>query len=110
PRFPRPSYVDALLAQGDQVSCDAARRILESMSRRGLFDHLGGGFARYSVDDHWHVPHFEKMLSDQALLARTYFRAARTSDDFAHFNDVARRTVGFVLEGLRVGAGFASSL
>jgi uncharacterized protein YyaL (SSP411 family) len=110
PRFPRPSYVDALLAVGDDESRDAARRILEAMSRRGLFDHLEGGFARYSVDANWHVPHFEKMLSDQALLARTYFLAARSSPDFAHFAHVARRTVHFVYDNLRVEAGFASSL
>ena len=47
------------------------------MARRGLYDHFGGGFARYSVDGEWHVPHFEKMLSDQALLARCYLDAAR---------------------------------
>ena len=50
------------------------------MSRRGLYDHFGGGFARYSVDGEWHVPHFEKMLSDQALLARCYVDAAREMD------------------------------
>src|SRR5664280_564648 len=54
PRFPRPSYVDALLAHGDDASRAAALRILKAMSRRGLFDHLGGGFARYSVDAKWH--------------------------------------------------------
>ena len=110
PRFPRPSYVEALLAHGDDDAVQAASRILHAMSRGGLFDHVGGGFARYSVDDQWRVPHFEKMLSDQALLARTYFRAARRSPDFAHFEKVARRTVSFVLEELRVDAGFASSL
>ena len=110
PRFPRPSYVDALLAHDDEDARAAARRILEAMSRRGLFDHLAGGFARYSVDARWHVPHFEKMLSDQALLARCYFRASRSSTQFANFADVARRTVDFVLSDLSVEAGFASSL
>jgi hypothetical protein len=110
PRFPRPSYVDALLSQDDGASREAAARILGAMARRGLFDHLDGGFARYSVDAYWHVPHFEKMLSDQALLAATYFRAARTSDTFAPFADVAHRTVDFVLTQLRVPGGFASSL
>ena len=110
PRFPRPSFVDALLVDANDSSRDAARRILHAMSRRGLFDHLGGGFARYSVDAEWHVPHFEKMLSDQALLARTYFLAARESEDFAPFAEVARRTVRFVQEELRVSAGYATSL
>jgi uncharacterized protein YyaL (SSP411 family) len=110
PRFPRPSFVEALLADGHDPSRDAAQRILLAMSRRGLFDHLGGGFARYSVDAQWHVPHFEKMLSDQALLARTYFLAAREGEDFAPFAEVARRTVRFVQEELRVSAGYATSL
>jgi uncharacterized protein YyaL (SSP411 family) len=110
PRFPRPSYVDALLANGDPRSLEAAKCILDAMSRRGLFDHLEGGFARYSVDAKWHVPHFEKMLSDQALLAATYFRASRVSPEFAPYALVARRTVDFVNERLRLDAGFAASL
>ena len=112
PRFPRPSYVTALLASGDAASRDAATRILRAMSRGGLFDHLDGGFARYSVDAHWRVPHFEKMLSDQALLASAYFRAARALDsaDADEYEEVARRTVTFVMDDLRVAHGFASSL
>ena len=77
PKFPRPSYVEALLDFDDHESVAAVTLTLEAMSRRGLYDHVRGGFARYSVDAQWHVPHFEKMLSDQALLARAYFRAAR---------------------------------
>jgi len=71
------------------------------MSRRGIYDHLRGGFARYSVDAEWHVPHFEKMLSDQALLARAYLRAARSMPD----TRVARGrpdTINFVLSDLAV--------
>ncbi len=109
PRFPRPSYVDALLAT-DERSREVAHRILSVMSRRGLFDHLDGGFARYSVDAQWHVPHFEKMLSDQALLARTYFNASRVNEGFALFADVARHTVEFVQQHLRIGGGYAASL
>jgi hypothetical protein len=77
PKFPRPSYVEALLAFDDPRARFAVGQTLDAMSRRGLYDHLRGGFARYSVDAQWHVPHFEKMLSDQALLARTYLRAAK---------------------------------
>ena len=113
PRFPRPSYVSALLAVDDAPSRAAATRILRAMSRGGLFDHLDGGFARYSVDASWHVPHFEKILSDQALLAGAYFRAARalaTTDDGRDCEQVARRTVEFVTRDLRVTQGFASSL
>ena len=110
PRFPRPSFVEALLAVPVGDHLDAALRILRAMSRGGLFDHLAGGFARYSVDAHWRVPHFEKMLSDQALLAATYFGAARRGGEFAVCAEVARATVDFVLTDLRVEGGFSASL
>jgi len=109
PKFPRPSFVDALLDVNDETSRDAITRTLNSMSRRGLYDHFGGGFARYSVDGEWHVPHFEKMLSDQALLARCYERASRVLGQ-PEWHDVALETIAFVVRDLRVGRGFASSL
>jgi uncharacterized protein YyaL (SSP411 family) len=110
PKFPRPSYVGALLEFDDDESVRAVTATLESMSRRGLYDHLRGGFARYSVDDEWHVPHFEKMLSDQALLATVYLRAARWHAEHPEWRDVALDTLRFVLSDLRVESGFASSL
>jgi uncharacterized protein YyaL (SSP411 family) len=110
PKFPRPSYVDALLDFDDDESRDAVTRTLDAMSRRGLYDHLRGGFARYSVDAQWHVPHFEKMLCDQALLARTYLRAARVMPHHNEWREVALRTMEFVLDDLSVAGGFASSL
>ena len=85
-------------------------RTLDAMSRRGLYDHLRGGFARYSVDAEWHVPHFEKMLSDQALLARTYLRAARALPAHREWRDVALDTIEFVVTDLAVASGFASAL
>ncbi|HEY5267215.1 MAG TPA: thioredoxin domain-containing protein [Acidimicrobiales bacterium] len=109
PKFPRPSFVNALLDVGDEVSRDAVTRTLDSMSRRGLYDHFGGGFARYSVDGEWHVPHFEKMLSDQALLARCYERASRVLGQPV-WHDVALETIAFVVRDLSVERGFASSL
>jgi uncharacterized protein len=84
PKFPRPSYVEALLEFDDPTTARAVERTLDAMSRRGIYDHLRGGFARYSVDAQWHVPHFEKMLSDQALLARAYLRAARRGPSTAN--------------------------
>jgi uncharacterized protein YyaL (SSP411 family) len=110
PRFPRPSFVDALWRAGDAESLAAGRRILDAMGRRGLFDHVGGGFARYSVDAQWRVPHFEKMLSDQALLARAYFRAASCEGPPSPYEDVARRTVDFVRRDLAVAHGYGASL
>ena len=109
PKFPRPSYVEALLEYDDDESRAAVTRTLEAMSRRGLYDHFGGGFARYSVDGEWHVPHFEKMLSDQALLARCYFRASRITGDPA-WRDVALDTLTFVERALRLPLGYAASL
>ncbi len=110
PKFPRPSYVQALLEFDDPEAKEAIIRTLDAMSRNGLYDHLRGGFARYSVDDQWHVPHFEKMLSDQALLARVYFQAARRFKDRLDWRDVALNTLDFVVEDLTVERGFASSL
>jgi len=111
PKFPRPSYVEALLvAWHDPRARLAAQRTLDAMSRRGLYDHVRGGFARYSVDGQWHVPHFEKMLSDQALLASAYFRADRAAGGGTEWATVAVETLRFVTSDLRVDAGYASSL
>ncbi|HTT59884.1 MAG TPA: thioredoxin domain-containing protein [Acidimicrobiales bacterium] len=109
PKFPRPSFVTALYECNDARSREVAGRTLDAMSRRGLYDHFRGGFARYSVDAEWHVPHFEKMLSDQALLARCYLRAARLTGNQT-WRDVALDTLAFVERDLRLAAGYASSL
>ncbi len=109
PKFPRPSYVEALLEFDDAEARDSVAVTLDAMSRRGLYDHLGGGFARYSVDGQWHVPHFEKMLSDQALLARCYIDAARVTGR-AEWREVALDTLRFVERALRLDDGYAASL
>jgi uncharacterized protein YyaL (SSP411 family) len=109
PKFPRPSFVEALLEFDDEASRQAVVVTLDAMSRRGLYDHFGGGFARYSVDGEWHVPHFEKMLSDQALLARCYLDAARVYGR-EDWRDVAFDTLAFVVRSLRVPHGYAASL
>jgi len=109
PKFPRSSFVNALLENEDQRSVDMALGALEAMSHGGIYDHLDGGFARYSVDEFWAVPHFEKMLGDQALLAQLYFRAGKRFHR-DEFTTVARSTIDFVLRTFRVDAGFASSL
>ena len=106
PRFPRSSYVRALLASGQ---FDAAQRALRAMAFEGLYDHIEGGFARYSVDNIWHVPHFEQMLSDQALLARAYFEAAVILDD-PEWGRVGLATLERVIGAFAVEGGFASSL
>jgi uncharacterized protein YyaL (SSP411 family) len=109
PKFPRPSFIEALLEFDDDEAQHAVAITLDAMSRRGLYDHFGGGFARYSVDGEWHVPHFEKMLSDQALLARCYLDAARLTGR-QEWRDVALDTLGFVVRDLRVSDGYAASL
>lgn len=109
PKFPRPSYVEALLEFDDPEAHRSVTQTLDAMSRRGLYDHIGGGFARYSVDDEWHVPHFEKMLSDQALLASTYLRASSRLGQ-PQWREVALDTLAFVVRELKVGSGFAASL
>ena len=76
PKFPNTMPLEVLLRRGvlekDGVACDAVRLALESMRQGGIWDHLGGGFHRYSTDERWLVPHFEKMLYDNALLLRAY--------------------------------------
>jgi uncharacterized protein len=113
PKFPHPSFLDAALASWVVRRREDARLMatvtLDAMARGGLFDHVAGGFARYSVDATWTVPHFEKMLSDQALLAATYTRAAAWLGEPA-FGWVARRTLDFVLASMRVEGGFASGI
>ncbi|MDJ0865962.1 MAG: thioredoxin domain-containing protein [Myxococcota bacterium] len=84
PKFPTPTGLDALLAAVDVLPEAEAREALEhvvfschEMARRGLYDHVGGGFHRYCVDASWTIPHFEKMLYDQGLLLRVYAEAWR---------------------------------
>ncbi len=111
PKFPRPSYIASLLSRLHHAPVKAVVTLtLDAMSRRGLYDHLRGGFARYSVDAKWHVPHFEKMLSDQALLALVYLRADRAMGGGTPWRAVALDTLEFVRTDLRLPTGFASSL
>ena len=103
PKFPHPTAVSLLLwdgfAQGRRESDDAARETLLRMADGGLFDQLGGGFHRYSVDEGWHIPHFEKMGVDNAALLSVYTEgAARFSD--ARLEEVVRSTIGWTRETL----------
>lgn len=99
PKFPHPTTLDALLVKGEPASLDVAQRTLEAMSRGGIHDQLGGGFARYSVDAGWVVPHFEKMLYDNALLLNTYSRAwCRTADHDAGLRGLFASTATGIAE------------
>ena len=83
PKFPRPSELLFLFREhartGDGDARDTALDTLRAMALGGMRDHIGGGFHRYSVDAEWRVPHFEKMLYDQAQLALAYVEAAQVS-------------------------------
>jgi uncharacterized protein YyaL (SSP411 family) len=108
PKFPQAMTIDFLLAHalrtGDHGALRAATHCLEAMSRGGIRDHVGGGFHRYSVDAHWLVPHFEKMLYDNALLLRAYTHAHQTTGS-RHFRRVAIETADYLLRELRHPSG-----
>lgn len=101
PKFPAPTLIDALLVKGDPRSLEMAQRSLESMARGGIYDQVGGGFHRYSVDAGWVVPHFEKMLYDNALLLGSYVRGwRRTADHDSGLRALFERTAYGIVEWL----------
>jgi len=112
PKFPQPAFIEYLLdvrsIAGDDSTLDAldeaAKRSLNRMMCGGIFDQAGGGFHRYSVDATWTVPHFEKMLYDNAQLAHVYARAAGVYGD-PQFARVARRTCEYMLREMRGESG-----
>jgi uncharacterized protein YyaL (SSP411 family) len=114
PKFPPSMVLEFLLRQhertGDLQPMAMAEQTLEAMARGGMYDQLAGGFARYSVDEAWVVPHFEKMLYDNSLLLRAYLHWwRRTSAPLAA--RVARETAEFLLRDMRTAeGGFASAL
>jgi uncharacterized protein len=113
PKFPRPTFVELCLRHhrrtGDRDALAMATTTLDAMAAGGIYDHLAGGFARYSTDGHWLVPHFEKMLTDQALLARTYLHAWQATGNAA-YRQVATETLDYVLAELSgPDGGFCSS-
>lgn len=113
PKFPPSALLEALLRNyertGSPAALDAVSRAGSAMARGGIYDQLGGGFARYSVDNAWVVPHFEKMLYDNALLLRAYAHwARRTGDPLAR--RIADQTARFLLDDLVDGAMCTSSL
>ncbi len=103
PKFPRPSELLFLLREhartGDAEPRDMALVTLRAMALGGMRDHIGGGFHRYSVDGDWRVPHFEKMLYDQAQLVLAYVEAAQVTGD-RYFADVAVDTLAYVRRDL----------
>jgi uncharacterized protein YyaL (SSP411 family) len=114
PKFPPATTIRLLLAQhersGDSEALRMARRTLDAMARGGIRDQLGGGFHRYAVDAEWLVPHFEKMLYDNALLAVAYVEAHEATGE-AQYARVARETLDWILREMAdPGGGFHSAL
>src|SRR4029079_18090418 len=113
PKFPHPMDLQLLVRTwqrtGQQGPMDMVRLSLDRMAAGGIYDHLGGGFARYSVDARWLVPHFEKMLYDNALLSGAYLDAYLVTGD-ANYARVLRETLDYVIRDMTgAGGGFYST-
>jgi len=113
PKFPRPSVHNFLLRYYARTKSEEALEMvlktLREMAKGGMHDQLGGGFHRYSVDERWFVPHFEKMLYDQGQLAIAYLEAFQITQD-PQYADVARRIFDYVLRDMTdAGGGFYSA-
>ena len=104
PKFPQEPVLDWLLRIADEPWAPDARwmaaHTFSQMAAGGIYDHVGGGFARYSVDERWLIPHFEKMLYNNAQLARLYLRAWQVLG-IERFRTVAEETLGYMLRDLR---------
>src|SRR4029434_7488272 len=112
PKFPRPSELLCVLREhartGAQAPLTMVADTLRAMALGGMRDHVGGGFHRYSVDGDWRVPHFEKMLYDQAQLVLAYLEAAQASGD-PFFAQIADDTLQYVARELTSPSGCFSS-
>jgi uncharacterized protein YyaL (SSP411 family) len=108
PKFPQTDNVELLLRSyahnGAAQTLEMVTTTLDAMASGGMYDHVGGGFHRYSVDAFWMVPHFEKMLYDQAQLVRAYLHGWQVTGR-PEWRQVASETIGYVLRDLRDGAG-----
>ncbi len=107
PKFPQPTYLELLLQARDSLDASSLTKVnttlrttLDRMAMGGMYDQVGGGFHRYSTDAKWLVPHFEKMLYDNAQLASIYARASEVYGD-AYYARIARETLEYVLREMR---------
>jgi hypothetical protein len=109
PKFPPASAIELLLRRGGAEALGMVRRTLDGMAAGGLYDVVGGGFHRYSVDARWLVPHFEKMLYDNALLVSAYLHAWVVTRE-ERYRTIVEETVEYLLREMGVeGGGFASA-
>ncbi|HUC35030.1 MAG TPA: thioredoxin domain-containing protein, partial [Gaiellaceae bacterium] len=109
PKFPPASNLELLLRTGRDDALEMVRSTLDGMAAGGMYDVLGGGFHRYSVDEAWLVPHFEKMLYDNALLTPTYLHAWLVTGE-ERYRRIAEETLDYMVRDLRLEeGGFASA-
>jgi uncharacterized protein YyaL (SSP411 family) len=109
PKFPAASTLELLLRRGDERSLEMVSKTLDEMAAGGFYDVVGGGFHRYSVDDRWLVPHFEKMLYDNAVLASTYLHAWVVTGT-PRYREIVEETLEYVLRELGLpGGGLGSA-
>ena len=108
PKFPQAMNLEVLLRHyhrtGDRSALDGVELTCRQMAQGGIYDQIGGGFARYSVDAYWLVPHFEKMLYDNALLSRLYLETYQATGD-AFYRRIAEETLDYVLREMTSGEG-----
>ncbi|HMJ10959.1 MAG TPA: thioredoxin domain-containing protein, partial [Polyangiaceae bacterium] len=108
PKFPPPASLSLLLRDyrrsGDPRALEMVTGTLDAMKNGGIYDHVGGGFARYSTDERWLVPHFEKMLYDNAQLARVFIEAYQVTQDSA-YQRIARETLDYVCREMQAIEG-----
>ncbi len=108
PKFPQPMALEFLLryhhALGDPAALEMVTQTLEAMARGGMYDQLGGGFHRYAVDDHWLVPHFEKMSYDNSQLARVYLHAWQVTGN-PFYRTIAEEVLDYVVREMTDPAG-----
>jgi uncharacterized protein len=108
PKFPAASTLELLLRRGDDDSLAMVTKTLDGMASGGMYDVVGGGFHRYSVDDRWLVPHFEKMLYDNAVLASTYLHAWVVTRK-ERYREVVEETLDYLLRELLLPEGGLAS-
>jgi uncharacterized protein YyaL (SSP411 family) len=113
PKFPQPTNLSMLLSYWKRTNDDRAlnmvEKTLDAMADGGIYDHLGGGFHRYATDEKWLVPHFEKMLYDQALLSKVYLQAYQITKK-ERYAKVAREIFDYVLRDMKdTSGGFYSA-
>src|SRR5215204_1432101 len=108
PKFPQAMNLEVLLRHhhrtGDMAALSGVEDTLRAMANGGIYDQIGGGFARYSVDEYWLVPHFEKMLYDNALLSRLYLETYQATGD-GFYRRIAEETLDYVLRDMTSDEG-----